>query len=879
MKRLVAAQQALVVEDRRTALLALLDAWREVRHPRIADLIDFVSEQLGGERFPGKTLAAKLETWQAVAANRDPADLGRLLAHPWPGTWQKALPMLQALVRFDDDPRLAMHLARTVDATQYVTWSSSQFYIPLIRRLDELGDVRTLPLLRAQLGKDKPPFYARVMRRYEEASVEALEDAFPDGPPALDEPTGAALAAIEALYAEPIARRARKTRGDAEYLAAIHEHPDDLEARAVYADWLQEHGDPRGEFITLQLARLHGEPSAAAIARERKLLDEHGRAWAGGPDSFFERHDRIFEGGFLVGGRLRRVEDATFGDPAWSLVRVLIGDGWSTDALLEQLVATPALRSLRAVHGLTERTAARIASGALTGLAELGFIGEVSDPTEEHPLAHCRALPDLRVLAIVDLDDTLAAQLRDAPVFERIERLMIAPGAPVRSWLEPLARCDGALREIELVASRDGSLVREDGCHVRLSRSRAPDEFSTVHVHYRSSDRAPTSRFATELVTALACIPQRWPRTIVVDAGRKLMLDAEDRVRLAEALSRFTQLEQLDVPWDRVPSEAARAGVVLEVKLAGGGLLDPAKIAAVWDVLGELEPHYDAMHVGHGSALRPLGKDPVARLAKWAANPKIEEVMLVRDGHPERAGLGRSERLGATYVRCCVERSRDELVAWLVRLLALGTFEKGAIEPTGLGPFQLELRDLGVARPGWIMVLAPRASRVFPVDAVAALADRPPLAGLVAVEAPRNLVISPAPSLAELTQARFDALAAGLHEIAARRLRTIVGFDVAARLRDKLGPIAAELGLAFQHATSTRVAYGSPSGLQLEGWLDDPLGTPKLRAGMRSTGKRKVHWHLVRGDQPAIPREQAAELARAAAERAGIEWTATLLMH
>lgn len=35
------------------------------------------------------------------------------------------------------------------------------------------------------------------------------------------------------------------------FLEAIAESPDDLDARRVYADWLDDHGDPRGEFLRL----------------------------------------------------------------------------------------------------------------------------------------------------------------------------------------------------------------------------------------------------------------------------------------------------------------------------------------------------------------------------------------------------------------------------------------------------------------------------------------------------------------------------------------------------------------------------------------------------------------------------------------------------
>src|SRR5829696_347512 len=59
--------------------------------------------------------------------------------------------------------------------------------------------------------------------------------------------------------------------------AALVADPDDLAAHAAYADLLMEEGDPRGEFIHVQLA-LEDESKKA---RERELLDVHERAWLG----------------------------------------------------------------------------------------------------------------------------------------------------------------------------------------------------------------------------------------------------------------------------------------------------------------------------------------------------------------------------------------------------------------------------------------------------------------------------------------------------------------------------------------------------------------------------------------------------------------------
>lgn len=64
-------------------------------------------------------------------------------------------------------------------------------------------------------------------------------------------------------------------------LDAVYAAPDDDGPRLVLSDFLQEHGDPRGEFIALQFARLRRKPTTSAIKRERSLLKKHRADWLG----------------------------------------------------------------------------------------------------------------------------------------------------------------------------------------------------------------------------------------------------------------------------------------------------------------------------------------------------------------------------------------------------------------------------------------------------------------------------------------------------------------------------------------------------------------------------------------------------------------------
>lgn len=67
--------------------------------------------------------------------------------------------------------------------------------------------------------------------------------------------------------------------------SALVENPDDLATHYAYADYLQEQGDPRGEFIQLQLAL--EDPQRRETERQKlqyrakELLSEYERKWLG----------------------------------------------------------------------------------------------------------------------------------------------------------------------------------------------------------------------------------------------------------------------------------------------------------------------------------------------------------------------------------------------------------------------------------------------------------------------------------------------------------------------------------------------------------------------------------------------------------------------
>jgi uncharacterized protein (TIGR02996 family) len=118
-------------------------------------------------------------------------------------------------------------------------------------------------------------------------------------------------------YAETTAKAAVSEVDALEQAVRADSH--DRAAHAALADWLAEHGDPRGEFMQVQLAlEAEGVPAAQRKqlkAREKALLKKHEKEWVGSwaalvkdpvPEDDYRNTDPtggkkyVFEGGLLT---------------------------------------------------------------------------------------------------------------------------------------------------------------------------------------------------------------------------------------------------------------------------------------------------------------------------------------------------------------------------------------------------------------------------------------------------------------------------------------------------------------------------------------------------------------------------------------------------
>jgi uncharacterized protein (TIGR02996 family) len=256
--------------------------------------------------------------------------------------------------------------------------------------------------------------------------------------------------AFEQLYetvrAELSARESGAPRADDDrtgaLLVEVYATPDDDGPRAVYADRLSELGDPRGEFITLQLAR----PEAKRLSRaETELLRRHFDHWIGELGPVVDRE--VFRRGFLQSCRAQRVEAAG----------LLESEAWATVELLDSdepaLITAPQLRALRELRTNARTWLALSRRGATLPRIERAMIRLTRcPPAHAEALVDRALLPNLRQLVLLHqsakgdhdwswlLDSELAKGLQALTLAGTLERLV---ELRIAAWAEVLARHPG----------------------------------------------------------------------------------------------------------------------------------------------------------------------------------------------------------------------------------------------------------------------------------------------------------------------------------------------------------------------------------------------------------------------------------------------------
>lgn len=234
--------------------------------------------------------------------------------------------------------------------------------------------------------------------------------------------------------------------------AALLDDPDDLVRHAAYADMLIEDGDPRGDFIRIQL-QLEDATLAANVRKELEaqsavILKQHEREWLGPLyDSVYPEkvspNPREFQmewrRGWIDSVDLQIVDEIAISrlaqNPFAKLLRSISGFFWEEVGRRIGTISWPNLRSLRLEMDRTASAViALIANRSLARLTQLAldeyYPHRDFDPHDDEPvwLADFCASPlslTLQDLAIVDLnfDDGSIDTLLSTGMIGRLKRL------------------------------------------------------------------------------------------------------------------------------------------------------------------------------------------------------------------------------------------------------------------------------------------------------------------------------------------------------------------------------------------------------------------------------------------------------------------------
>ncbi len=209
-----------------------------------------------------------------------------------------------------------------------------------------------------------------------------------------------------------------------ELLAAVMARPDDDGPRLVYADWLSERGDPRGEFISIQCA----PPREDLEAREAELLSAHSRHWLGGLG------DDVLQATFRRGF----VEQVTMRDARALLEAQAL---FEREPVTEVVFASARLLDVERLASL--EWLERLRALSFQGAASLGLHGLT-------PLLKSRRLRKLAALAFESqrLGDEGARMLASegGTTFPALERLSLDDDSITERGASPLAASRWATR-------------------------------------------------------------------------------------------------------------------------------------------------------------------------------------------------------------------------------------------------------------------------------------------------------------------------------------------------------------------------------------------------------------------------------------------------
>ncbi|MFT3692476.1 MAG: TIGR02996 domain-containing protein [Kofleriaceae bacterium] len=461
------------------ALDALLAVYQTTPARVIANAILAVSER-ALEDTPRIATGSVGATWQvirALAPRANAAQRARILQTS-PTSWRIGIvvPLFETLRAHGDDPRLTHAIIQFLDHQRHGLLRHYAVWRRLWDLVERAGGVHEqLSKMTVRRAGDCESDRIEFERRRQAALVRIPAD------PVLAPADDKLYREVHAIAKLSHVARDRRDAEGAQLLARVYANPAAREPKAIYADWLQQHGDPRGEFIALQL-------KDSFTRRERALIAAYDHEWRGpiaiGAGVARYRH------GFPIGDRTADIDD----NPWWATIEHATTVPNTDDARV------PMLRRLT----ITEREV-----GQLTRLARAlpveSMVLRVRLPAVFAELDRTTVLPKLRFLTArgYSLNQQQVSALLAARFVQRLEGLTFDLEPRLFSTIAP--RVTGwPLRAVTILLGDERTA--DNGTAWRIRPDRSVDAYIGRDVRINAQLYAQLSMLAPGVVTRVSAI-------------------------------------------------------------------------------------------------------------------------------------------------------------------------------------------------------------------------------------------------------------------------------------------------------------------------------------------------------------------------------------
>jgi uncharacterized protein (TIGR02996 family) len=266
------------------------------------------------------------------------------------------------------------------------------------------------------------------------------------------------------------------------FLDDCKDHPEDDTPRLVLADWLQEHDDPRGELLRIQVLRESLPPAdprhPALEVREQELWAEHAAEWLGplwDMQLYWSVHRGLLHL-YVAADFFDRWAAWTASDAFAWVEKLRLGFVTTAEDVV-RLAPMPCLAYLGTLdlygsRGGDRGVAAVAASPHLGRLRALDLSQTGLGPAGAAALAGCRTLSGLKELNLADnmIGDEGVAALATSPLAAQLTRLDLRGNHITHVGAEALAIASPALERLTTLQVGDNPISdwRKDTLRVRF---------------------------------------------------------------------------------------------------------------------------------------------------------------------------------------------------------------------------------------------------------------------------------------------------------------------------------------------------------------------------------------------------------------------------